>query len=483
MAGPFLVSALLALGMAQGGQSIQTDLAWHGLVAADAYTELALEVTSPGHPSVTVELIAPDLVIKTVFELDQSAFANGTLPVPVRQFHDTALRIKAGNSPWEVLDIGEIVQSRGGIVIAGNQAARALTDYPGTTLVSVQELPTIPAAYSHIRALALGGDELSQISASQLHALLEYIGMCGRIMLVDAPAEFTQLLQQRAACGQRFFVATGADGNPAANFAILLQGGTNRLPNERTLQRLLDNRGRDVNSIALFLGGFLLLFMVLSSMRDSRGAALALSVTLTLFAGFFWSNASRHSFVARAETSTSENVARFAAIERVSSTGRGAQVFSPDSLARSITNITGTDFVLSWSDRREDRYIDWSPSLLQEMQLLSIGNFAVESRLRVEARDTGLTVCNRSIASTPAAFVRWEQNNYAVPALAPGETLQLDDSNLTSDNASHLRLLANRANDSHPSILQPLTIPGNRTNQAAWLMTIETAAGSATCHA
>ncbi len=483
MASPFSVVALLALMSLQGERLIQTDLAWDGAVSTAAFTELALHATTSLDANVAVELAGPAIVIATNLELKSGEPVATRLPVLSGIVGDVALRYSIDGAPWHELDVGRLEHGPRRIVLVGESAINALGDVPGSIVVAANKLPGLSSAYTHVAALALSGDALARLDDGQLRAFLEFVGLCGRVLLIEPSPQVQQLVSQRAACGGRYFATTNVTADIAAALEVLTQQRIDRLPDEQALGRLLESRGADVRLIAFYLGGFLLIFAVLTVLPRSRGIALAFSVLLTLFAGLFWTAGNRHTFVAWAETTTADNVARYASLERTSATGRGEQELQLRNLAPSLMHLTGDSLVLNWSEHASERYLDWSVSLLQEMQAFSMGSFPVEQRLRASTDGTEVIVCNQSDGHAPPAYLRWLGSNYTIPALAPGERWTIDESKITIETSAHLKLLASRTAYHELALLRPLEVPANGGDQSAWLMTTETDAGASTCRA
>ena len=483
MASPFSAAVLLALLAIQGEQLIQTDLAWDGAVSTPAFTELAVRATAGLDANVVLELAGPSLVVATNLQLHNGEPAVARMPVVSGDLDNTVLRYSVDGAPWQELDVDRLKHGPGKIVLVGESATDALSGVPGTTVVSAKELPGLSGAYSHVAALALGGEALGRLTEVQLRAFLEHVGLCGRVLLIDPSAQVAELVSQRAACGRRNFVTTSGEEDIAAVLDMLMSHRTDRLPDETALARLLDSRSSDIRLIAFYLGGFLVIFAVLTASPRARGTGLLFSVLLTVLAGFFWDGGNRHAFVAWAETTSTDSVARYASLERASAAGRGEQELRLQSLARSPMQVAGDALLLHWSEASSERYFDWSAPLLQEMHVFSMGSFPVEPRLRASADGGEVIVCNQSDGHTPPSYLRWQDRNYAVPALRPGERWAMDESSITFEASAHLKMLAQRTSYRELALLHPLGVPSNGSDQRAWLMTIETAMEALPCHA
>ena len=480
MANPIAIGMLLVLGSIQDGPPIETGLAWDGLVSTKTFTELALQATGNEDAGIALETVSGSPVVAAELTLRNGVPATGWMPVETGSLGDVTLRYSIDGGPWTELDAGFLERGAGRVILAGEVAIDQLGQIVGTTIVSATDLPRLPLAYAHVSVLAIGRDALARLDEAQLRALLEYVGLCGSVLLIDPPTQVEQLMSQRAACGGRYLQATGIDGNTADVLETLMTHDAGRLPDERTLGRLLNQRGADIRLMSIYLGGFLLLFITLTAVPRSRAAALAFSLLATALAALLWTGGSRQSFVAWAEVAATERVARYASLERASATGRGAQVLRLQSLARSPMHIMGDGLVLNWKEAARDRYLDWSASLLQEMQVLSMGSFPVAPSLRAGTDGEIVTVCNRGDRETRPAYLHWRGANYRVPALAPGSRWTADASTATTGPSAHLRLLARRASGRAVTLLHPLEVPANGGEQRAWLMQTESGETGAT---
>jgi hypothetical protein len=480
MVGSAGIVTVIALAILQGGQPISAELAWQGAVTGDAISELAVHAMTRLDANIALELDSAGVVVAAEFFLPGRDSTPARLPVIVDESGKVSLKYRIDGSAWQALEVGHFERGDGPVIVVGYSATNALRDIPDKTVIDPEDLPTLLSAYTHVAALVMSKDALVSIDELQLRGLLEHVGACGRLLLIDPPAQVDRLIRQSAACGgQHIASTTGHDA--ATALQSLLTNPIPDLPDAQSLGQLLEGRETRSRLLAVYLGGFLLVFSLLLLMPQLRVTAMAFSVLTTALAGFLWDKDYRSTFVAWGEMATGHRVARYAGLERATATGRGEQTVQLQSLALSPIRVTGNSLVLRWSDDPGNRRAAWSAALLQEMQVFSLGSFHAESRLRAGAGGTGLVVCNRSDGTAPAAYLRWQDDNYTIPPLAPGERWFTDDRSITDEVSPHLDLLARRAADLEPTILYPLEIPGNGRDQQAWLMTVEVAWEDAPC--
>ena len=325
----------------------------------------------------------------------------------------------------------------------------------------------------------LDGESLALLDRAELHTLLEHVGLCGRVLLIDVADSTRSVLQQRAGCGGRLLVSATSHDDIEALRAALLTVEVPALPDQAQLGRLLPIQRSDVTSLSIYLLGFLLVYVLLMSVSRARTVALAFCVLACGFAGVLWPGGHRVSFAAWAEVDDGDRVARYRGLERFSSLGRGELTLDTQSLARSPQSLWGDGLSLTWSDVPDERKLTWNAPLLQQAELMSAGSFPIESTLRAAVREEVAVVCNLGGADSPPAYLRWRGETYPVPSLKSGEQWSTAAATPAAQSSAPLTLLARRA----PGIalLQPLRLPGNG-NQQAWLLRTESeGTGDAQC--
>lgn len=473
MAAPLAIGTLLGISMLQGGPLIEAAMAWNGRVSVATPTEIQVRATSntaatvafevAGQPAVVVARNVPRTGVPLAFSVPVDADSPG----------DVMLRYSVDGGPSADLYAGRIERGPGIVAVAGDTAAKRLAHLSEITIVAAAALPRLSSSYDHIAALAIDQDALSRLDEPQLRAVLEYVGLCGRVLLIDPPEQVEQLMRQRSACGGRYLVAAGADHDAGTLLGVLLSDSPNELPDALALSNLMPQHNPEMRLVIIYLGGFLLIFITLTLMPRLRSTALGFSLLATALSGVLWTGGDRKTLVAWAEVADGDRVARYMSVERASSAGRGLRSLYMRSLSGPPTDISGDGFTLHWGEAARDRYFDWDASLLQEMRVYSKGSFPVEATLRAGAAAAGITVCNRGNGQTPAAFLRWHNANYRVPALAPGARWSPDDLAIVDDRLAPLRMMMRRSSHGGATLMYSLDVPDYDGAQSAWLVRTE----------
>jgi len=348
-----------------------------------------------------------------------------------------------------------------GVVIVGESAAAALRDQATAPAVAATRLPTRPRGYTEIEVLVIGRDALARLDERRLRTLLEYAGSCGRILLVDTPGDAEYVLSRRTGCGARFVMATDASG-AAASLARMLASRPRPMIDAASLRALLPEANGEVRLMTLFLSGFLGVFLVLLALPVLRPAALGFCLLATVVAGMLWTGGHNDAFVAWAEVSGDDRIARYASLGAATATGRGSRQLPLADFGRHPLRIIGPGHTLE----EDAGQIRWSAMLMASITVEAAGSFPVEPALRADIVDGTPRVCNRGQQDTGPAWLAVEDRVYKVPKLAPGESWQ--PAGQQARAGALTRLLRQRADGL--AVLHTLSVPGDRAARQAWLM-------------
>lgn len=456
---------------ANSPSTVEATLAWGGAVSSSAFTEVALSAESTN--KLTVTTISGSPVISTTLQSDGERSLPASIPVQPSGDGAVTLNVLDGNAPPVILKAGELQHIPAPVVVVGESVVARVDASSDLLAVAASDLPRLASAYTNIRALVIDGLSLSQVDEQQLRALLEHIGVCGRTLLVDVTPAVRTMLTQRAGCGGHALLVSQPAAPLDGELAALLRQPVDAMPGTNALSMLLGGDSADLNLIALFLAGFIIVFVILSSIPRTRLVALGFCVLATGLAAMLWNSAPRESFVAWSEVDNGDRIARYAAIERLTASARGDRLLQPQSLGRSPMEINGESLTLHWSAAAGERQMEWNASLLEEAQLVTAGSFPVEPNLRAAVDGDTATVCNQGTAKSPASWLRFQGSTYAVPALQPASSWSLVDVAPETRRLPELRLLARRMQRHSLALLQPLRVPENGGTQRAWLMRVE----------
>ncbi|WP_405234310.1 hypothetical protein [Lentisalinibacter salinarum] len=354
-----------------------------------------------------------------------------------------------------------------GVVAVGETAAAAIGamestgDLAAVPTRSPDDLPTQPQDYAAVEALVIDGSALARLDTDRLRALLEYAGRCGPLILIGAPGDAEYVLARRAGCGGRFVAGADARSSTAV-LERLTADGPPAMIDAEALRPLLPDANGEIELMAVFVAGFLGVFLVLLAVPGLRPAALGFCLLATAVAGVLWTGGRNDAFVAWAEVDRGDRIARYVSLGTAVATGRGEHRLPLGEFGGYPTRVIGTDYVLD----EEANRIEWRATLLAQLSVESAGSFPAEPSLRAEIRDGTARVCNRSHRTVEGAWLAAADGVYAVPPLAPGEIWQAAGTAVSPGPAT--RLLRERAGGL--AVLLRLAIPGDRIAQDAWLV-------------
>lgn len=297
--------------------------------------------------------------------------------------------------------------------------------------IATEEFPHKIQDYDAASVVVIDAPSLAALSDAQLHALLDFSGSCGRVLLVDATETVQSLFRSRAACSARYLLtATSAEDLPA------LQRQLGQLPPADTasttqLEQIVKaSIGATIRPgrLAFFLAGYLLLMMALLARKQTRFAALGFSIIAAMLIHLLWPPASIRAIAAWAEAGIHEHVAAYEAIERTS-TFRDGKYLRDDTRTR--------------------------------------GSFASNPVLDVALSDDSVTVCNTGSGMGPVTHASWQGKVFQLPPLSPGESWRSANAIPVIADAPELALLLDRTKAGELALIQPL--PVSDSNGSGWL--------------
>lgn len=462
-----LLIGVVVMLFTQAATGAEALLAWNGIVAARGLSEIS--VRGPDLAGARVKTAGTPRV---EYAVTPQLEPNGriTIPVSTSAPGEVTLRIEFANGESVELPAGEMRRAAPPVIAVGDLAGAGLSRYPGVLVTAAADLPRLAGSYAHISAIALGPHALGRLDASQLRALQEHLGNCGRVLFVGVQSNTYRLALQDAGCGGRFLQHTSNVADAGIALDMLLAEQPHALPEERALQALLAKHG-DLRLMTLFLSGTLLICFLLNAGARTRLLAPVFGIAAAALAGLLWTGGGRSSFVAWAEVAGDDEVARYSALDLLISDGRGEMTLRPVGLAQTAIAIEGDGTSLYWSAKADERRLRWSTSLLRQVHLYSLGSFPLESGLRAVNVDDDVTVCNNGKRPSPPAYAHWRGRSWALPELEPGMQWSSAGTLPTTKVTPALQLLQQRAPVAGPAVLQPLTVPGN--GRQAWLMRAE----------
>ena len=480
MDGLLLLSILLTQGISAPANSalqIEASLAFGGYVSDEGFSELHIRALSRTGGALVIDTTGTTPTIKIDLDLLPNEPLDIWLPMKI-DFAALPLSLRANldQSDTQDLKLEYARRSLPRFALLGSRAVQRLAHLPDTEAIKAADLPHIPEAYRQISALAVDSEAMAALDEDQLRSLLEYVGSCGRVLLIDASAAVGQAFANRAACEGQFLILLGNEENAANAFSLLIEQANFLLPPERSLERLLSESSIGAfngTRMIFFLGGYLLILIVLLGKVRSRFAALAFSIICTVLVLVIWPASISRNFAAWAEMASTEQVARYMGIERLSAARRSTVMLAGDSFDGYTSSVTAEDHSLRWGLQAEQRRIIWNAAPFQSLQRITYGSFAVNATLYLDSSGDSARICNTGIGSTTLMYLQWQGDIYEIPPLNAGtgwSSIGQVALNSASGNRPELKLFLERSANHTLTVLQSLPIPNEKKNEQAWLL-------------
>lgn len=480
MDGLLLLSILLTQGISAPANSalqIEASLAFGGYVSDQGFSELHVRALSRTGGSLIIDTTGSTPTVKIDLDLLPNEPLDIWLPLKI-DFTALALSLSASLDQSDTQDI-KLDYARRSLprfALLGPRAVQRLSHLANTEAISATDLPHIPEAYQQISALAVDSEAMAALDEEQLRSLLEYVGSCGRVLLIDASAAVGQAFANRAACEGQFLILLGNEEDAGNAFSLLIEYANFLLPPEQSLERLL---GESVigafngTRLVFFLGGYLLILIVLLSKARSRFAAPAFSLVCTVLVLVIWPASISRNFMAWAEMASTEQVARYVGIERLLAARRRAVTLASDSFDGYTSSITAENHSLRWGLQTDQQEIIWNAAPFQSLQRITYGSFAVNATLHLDSSGDSARICNAGIGSTTLMYLQWQGDIYEIPPLDAGtgwSSIGQAALNPDSGNRPELTLFLERSAKHALTVLQSLPIPNAKKNEQAWLL-------------
>lgn len=480
MDGLLLVGVLLAQqlsGVPPTPVRIDADVAFDGHVYANAPTELRVRSFSPAGGRLRLQTIGSSPQVEANLELPRGVTVETSLPLGI-DLSDPAPVLKAqlDQAAPQSIALNIVRYSKPWSALVGSVTTEWLSQLPSTEAVRGESLPRLAPAYRQLAAMAIDSRALAALDDAQLRALLDHVGVCGRLMLIGIAASVERVFANKAACDGRFLKVAHDAGRAGIAFAELVELPETAPASTEQVGRLLrESQGpaHDLTVPLLFWIGYLVILGLLVLQARTRVAALGFSVVGTLLVVLIWPGAIKSAYVAWAEASSSDRVARYVGLERHTTSRRGSFTLPGSSFGTTPETIAGDDFALQLSTNDEPMQLVWQPSPFQHIDKLTQGSFAIDSLLRVSITDDRPGVCNGGVDFSTPAFLQWQGSVFAIPALQPGTMWSsVDQATLDAKalRAPELQLFRDRSAGHATTILQSLPIAIDDKNSRAWLM-------------
>jgi hypothetical protein len=186
-----------------------------------------------------------------------------------------------------------------------------------------------------------------------------------------------------------------------------------------------------------------------------------------------WPVTGSRAYVAWAEVSSADRVARYAGLERHLATRSGAVSLPADSFGAYPTSLAGSAYSIAWNADIDRRYLAWEASPFQQVAKLTQGSFTVDSPLQVETTADTVSICNAGTTASREFWLQSQGTVFAVPSIQPGSTWTSSGQPELAAGAMkspELQLFLNRSYGHALTLLQSLPVSGEEQAGRGWLL-------------
>jgi len=329
------------------------------------------------------------------------------------------------------------------VTVFNNKAANKFFSSDTTTLLhpAISELPRHTQAYSSIDALILDAEKLFQMDDQQLNALSSFLQSCGRLAVTGLSQHAAKPLTDNAGCNGRFFSVTNTYPQAFSWINKMLNLTPDPLPTATQLSHLINYEpaihdhqnffpSKPANQATYTWGIFILIYFLLLFIATKINNRPALITSVPVFTAVIIIVIG---LTAKPETQAiywteafSENQhARFSMLLRT--TGAGAQqthINFPleQGLPESLSKNNANPWLTSYENHEQNNAsiaLELDTHLFSQDDFYWQGSFQYQAPLTLAFQAGIPSLENLNSQTSQSGILRWENNYYAVPALAP----------------------------------------------------------------
>lgn len=337
-------------------------------------------------------------------------------------------------------------------------------------------LPDEVGAYSTLDALVLARSGFERLSEPQITTLLAFLGKCGRLLTIDIPPSTLRLLRAQAGCNGLYLAAAHETGAGAAADRLLAIK-SNALPSALRLATMQPESERMQVwwRVMIFMLAYVIVIALLAASGRGSVAVAATPLVATVVALLIWTPGVREELIVWSETSQGTQFARYRGLIRVTGSGRGVRHLTlpvgggqPYAVAPDAAATFSTE-----PERPNAHRVEIPVSLMSRSLFLLEGTFPVNPALALAQGGGRPAVIHGGNRPTPEGMLSLAGDIFPLPAMQPGQTVQIDTDSPLPPGHRVGSLLRARAGE-RGAILLPLEqidrLGSSRASSVGWLM-------------
>jgi len=465
--------ALLALDETAAAAALDTEGAFGGWARPGRQSELVVTLSAARTGDTSLEIRDGVRAITTRAHLE--AGVSRVLRVPVTASTAVSVRAQLPGSEFSERDYSFRLAESPLIAWAAGRAPPEVREGAVAVPVAAGTLPYSAAGYSGIDALVVDEDTLAHLEPDQAHALLAFLGDCGRTVALAVSAATADALRAASGCGGRGYSAEASAESAQAVLDRLL---TLPLPEPvafDSLRAIVDAGAGAWPVIAAGITVYLAALAALLIARARLTLVLGWAMLGTVCAAFLPGlGRSAPALAVWAEAEASASVARYAARLEWAGSYPGTRTLALDPLLRGPQPCAeGGQRADQWiwdADQRRYTGLRTSLPLFGDARVCFRGDFPVAVRAaQIGAGRAPITLTNSGATAWGAGSAFVSGRLYRLTALEPGQSQVLETGSGTAPRSAAEELLA--ARDLSPVLLWPLPLPeiASAGRARAWL--------------
>jgi hypothetical protein len=470
-------TVILAVAAGDAAAAVSAQTAWGGNFHPGRPTGVFVEVQSIAGGDAQITIVSGGQRYARTIRLEPGELHRHWLTVvpPAERALEVHVRAADGADHHEQLALR---MAREPIVAYVSSGELRLPPDAGHTVVAVDPalLPDSADAFATLDALVLARSGFERLTESQISTLLGYLGTCGRLLAIDMPEATFRLLRAQAGCDGMFVAASGyPDALAATNQLLAIKHDA--LPSAARLAAMQPENQRMQLwwHVVIFVAGYVIVMVLLAISGRGQAALAATPLLAAVVALLVWTANSREELLIWSETYQGTQFARYRGLIRVTGAGRGTRRLAAPSgggQPRPVTERTIAKFT-AVAGRANQHSIEIPVSLMSRSLFLLEGTFPVNPALSVAGSKHRPAVIHRGAQPTPQGMLSMAGEIFPIPAMQPGQTIQINtDSPLPRNHrvGSILRLRAG----TRDTLLLPLEqidrLAAERASSVGWLM-------------
>ncbi|MCX2980323.1 hypothetical protein EYC98_05495 [Halieaceae bacterium IMCC14734] len=468
----WLLALLLQAGPALAEPQLQAWPAWQGLARIGHSSEVELLLTN--YPAGKVQLATASASHRFEQSIELSGAAAIKLQLPFVADVGGTITVTAayadGTASRQQLRLQLIEPTRPLRVSAVRAPAQEylLSAPEGLLHTAPDSLPHLAMGYAGVTTLVLDSATLNQLLPEQRQALREFVATCGRLYLLNTSTAQTGELQRYAGCGGKT-VAAFTHWQQASNTVTPRPAWSRDAIN--ALARLAADSAPmhpAMLPLSLLLGGYLLGLLVLLGLKTQRRWLLGWVVLITALAiGGWWQRPPLRTALSWSEMQINDPVAQTTRILDLAGRGRwrGQQaLLEPTTAPQAISaNASVTTIAIGANGMA----LELATQLFSRQQLSYQRYRFIDPQLELGMRAARPYLVNHSSETLPAAVLWWNQEFFAIPALAPGAEWQIGNSSGIAGARPLLQMMHQRLANTPLALL--INLPAEEPNRH-WLL-------------